>query len=236
MAVSPLTQRPPLRAWPAVRGFLSPGARTLAVLLCALAACRGPGGQSRAPGLRSADREPPPGAEVFARPTWSLGDEFAYRRAEWIDVRYTVLPVAEGFELADAAQGRSLWLDRDLGQLREGPSGAGPDALRFEPVDPAFAWPLWAGKRWTAEFLLHDQGQSPIRVEARYHCDALEVIQVPAGTFRCLRIWRRDRVAGPGNYLERVSLDWYSPEVGYLVRRIEDGYETVLVSYQRQAR
>jgi hypothetical protein len=76
-------------------------------------------------------------------------------------------------------------------------------------------------------------GAQPIRV--LYRCEARERIQTKAGSFDCLRIRRVARLEIPGQiYLDKVSLLWFSPKVGWWVRKLEDGIETELTQFQRQ--
>ncbi|MEO0652798.1 MAG: hypothetical protein AAFZ65_19145, partial [Planctomycetota bacterium] len=110
---------------------------------------------------------------------------------------------------------------------------AGPTLA--DPIDPSYAWPLWVGKRWTGDYVRRESSGTELPVVARYEIDARETVTVPAGTFDCLRVWRRDAVNLEGNYLERTTIDWYAPEVGYVVRRLEGGLETVLEQRLTQA-
>ena len=186
-------------------------------------------------GLRAADRRPPPGAEAYYAPQWSVGDELVYRRGQRIEVSYVVQREGEGWALHDPRTETALVLDGDLAQLGVRPSDGDEFEVRFDPFDPSYAWPLWVGKRWTGEYVRREAGGSEVPVLARYEIDGREEVRVPAGTFECLRIWRRDSVDLPGNFVERTTVDWYAPEVGYVVRRLEGGLETVLVDRLTQA-
>jgi hypothetical protein len=209
---------------------------SLALALAAtLTACKGSG--PRIPpgvGLRAADRTPPADAMLYERPRWTNGDELHYRRGGRIELSYSVERVEGGYRLIDVNSGRKLALDDDLAMLGELSWREGEFRVRLDPLDPSYAWPLWVGKRWTGEYTMRETDGASIPIEARYHCDAVEQVTVPAGTFRCLRVWRRDRVALPGDFVERTTVDWYAPEVGYVVRRLEDGMDMVLVEHLGQ--
>jgi hypothetical protein len=67
-----------------------------------------------------------------------------------------------------------------------------------------------------------------------YECDATEEVAVAAGKFRCLRIWRRAHLAAEGNWIDRISIAWYSPEAGAIVKRLNDSILTELEEIHRQ--
>ncbi|QDU65822.1 hypothetical protein [Engelhardtia mirabilis] len=186
-------------------------------------------------GLRAHDRTMPSGAVTYAQPNWMAGDELIFRRGDRIELRFVVREGTDGgFVLEDPIQGRAMVLDSTLAQLGERDVDDDEFDVSFDPFDPSYSWPLWVGKRWTGEYTLRtEDGDVPI--VAHYHCDAVESVETPAGTFEALRIWRRDRVNAEGNYLERTSVEWFAPEVGYMVKRLEDGLSTVLVEFHTQA-
>ncbi len=135
-------------------------------------------------------------------------------------------------------KGTVLALGRDLSDRGvwewQDEKGKGVPEKRYLPSDRVLHWPLWVGKTWSCQFMeVSKDGVQPIRVI--YHCEAQEPIQTRAGTFDCLRIRRIARLEIPGRiYLDKVSLLWYSPKVGWWVRKLEDGIETELTDYQRQ--
>ncbi len=218
---------------------MAPRLRLLAALLAAtIPACAStptlPEGEGR--GLVSWDRVPPEGAEVFQRPDWIVGDRFIFRRGEDIRISFRVEQAdEEGVLLVEEESGLQHQLDAELGDrgqvLPERPEAQ----LVFDPADSTFSFPLWEGKRWTCHFLSKRPGaDAPVPLLVSYHCDAIEQVTVPAGSFRCLRVWRRARVAAKGEYKELTSLFWYAPEVGYVVKRLNANELTELSQYHRQ--
>jgi hypothetical protein len=208
-----------------------------AFLVPGFAACAGvgelPPGTGR--GLVSFEREPPDGAVTAARPTWKVGDRFLYRRGNAVRVATTVIEAGEGgYVLEEDGTGMRVRLSPDLGDLgQEAPDH--PEWRReYSPGDVRYCWPLWAGKDWLVHYLFKAPGREALPFAARYQCDAIETVQVPAGTFRCYRIWRRLRPAVDGEFLETTTVSWYAPEVGTFVRRLENGIVLELEECIRQ--
>ncbi|MGE0141649.1 MAG: hypothetical protein AB7I19_15185 [Planctomycetota bacterium] len=185
------------------------------------------------PGLVSHDRTPPADAATFARPDLLVGDRFVFRRGgqERIAVRVSAIE-EDAVEFTDEDRGMVNRFDRDFGavELRD---AAGATITRWDRVDARFHWPLWVGKRWTAQYVRRDEdGEVPVLAE--YSCEGRETITVLAGSFDALRILRRSRPLLDGEWLERVDVLWYAPLVGQVVRRIEDSVLTELEAAHRQ--
>jgi hypothetical protein len=214
--------------------------RVAPAVACAslLAACAGAPApvEVEGKGLVTVDAEPPAGARTWNRPEWQVGDRFAYLRAGRIEIGVRVVSADEsGYVLEDERNGVLLLLDRDLGELGERvPADSSRDRSR-DPVDARLTWPLWVGKRWTCHFVQRHADGGGLPLLATYTCDTIEDVTVAAGTFRCLRIWRRTRPAIPGEFLDAHELMWYAPDVGWFVRRLGDGALTELVEFDRQA-
>jgi hypothetical protein len=234
---------------------VAPGRALLASTVALLAACHStpklpdPG---HGPGLVSFDRDPPAGAEIFARPEWKEGDRLAYRKARLRKLSFRVAKdEGDGWKLVDEESGSALHLDadfRELGETRPGEKKAGEDAgkdsgmsftqdknaILLDPGDTRYCWPLWVGKHWTCEFVHRGPNEPAFPLIANYWCDAIETVKTPAGTFRALRIWRAARVAAKGDFVERVALTWYAPDAGTMVKSLDDGILTELDELQRQ--
>ena len=210
------------------------------VALAALVAgaCRGPSGAGErlppGPGLVTEDATAPAGSEVHERPAWRAGDRFVYRKAERVRIALRVVETVDGsLELVDEDSGRRLFVGPD--QLERGQTEAGGEGgYRLDPGDQLVAFPLWAGKRWASQYVSRAAGRADLPLVSVYHCDGTERVTVPAGSFDCLRVWRRVRVAAEGDFPERVALLWYAPEAGTVVRRLDDGLVTELVELHRQ--
>jgi hypothetical protein len=201
-----------------------------------LAACHTPAfpeGTGR--GVTSYDRDRPEGVLEYQRPTWKEGDRFVYRRGGVMRIPQRVVKADEnGYVLEHEVNGVRTVLDRDLGLAGGEVPGDPLQERREEPPEPVLHWPLWVGKRWTSEFVRKMVDQPALPLQASYYCDAVETVQVPAGTFACLRIWRRARVLSNEQYLERTTIMWYSPDVGYFAQRLEAGELLELEEYHRQ--
>jgi hypothetical protein len=184
-------------------------------------------------GLVGNDVEPPPNATTYDSPRWSEGDRFVYARAGVVRIPLRVESSNDGYELVNESSGRRTLLSSGLAERGERVPNSDDWTLRFDPEDVPLCWPLWVGKRWGAEFVNRNPERADLPFVATYFCDAQEEVQVPAGTFRALRVWRRARLAAQGNFEERVSIEWYAPEIGAVVRSIENGIETVLIEVRR---
>jgi hypothetical protein len=211
--------------------------RPLAVLVLAFApfcgACHSPKPLPAGRGLVAVDTEPPDGATRFGAPRWSEGDRFVYRRAGLVEIPVRVELAESGYELVNEVTGQRTVLSPTFGERGER-AAAGELSTTMDPEDASLSWPLWVGKRWGSEFTRRASRVDDLPLVASYLCDAEETVQVPAGTFRALRIWRRARLAAPGRFPEHVSIAWYAPEIGAVVRRITEGVETVLVEASRR--
>ena len=214
----------------------TPRFRAAALLLASLlGSCQSPPVPLPAgAGLLAADLEAPSGAELFERPVWTPGDWYDFRRGGRIRLRYLVQDGPAGAELLDPDSGRTLAFDADLSQLGERPAATDAWSVQLDPLDPTFSWPLWPGKRWSGSFTRRGADGVELPLIVHYECDAIEEIRVPAGTFRALRIWRRSSPALEGEFIDRVSIAWYAPEVGYLVQRVDEGIKTQLEGFHRQ--
>ncbi|MCK5944707.1 MAG: hypothetical protein KAI24_22150 [Planctomycetes bacterium] len=196
--------------------------RTSLWSLAALAACQSapelPVGEGR--GVLQVD-ERPDGAEVWAAPQWSVGDTFSLVRGEQLRGTFEVVAVDDGAYVIDMGEGRQLRRDLALGNLGEWRDGQ-PQRV-MSPVDVRYHWPLWVGKRWQCEFVDRVLGGQALPMLASYHVEAMDRIEVPAGTFDALRIRRTLRLALPeakGRFLTRTQMIWYAPEPGLEVRQL----------------
>jgi len=212
-------------------------ALTLLLSLCALSGCKSPHAGSELPpgkGLVSYDREPPPGAETFARPTWRAGDSFVYRKGGQARLPSLVEADGDGWRLVQEEGRPALRLDADFGDLGQVPQEGEEGLVTNDPVDARFSWPLWDGKRWTCQFVRRTPDELPFPLQVEYEVRGEEQVKVPAGSYRCLRIWRTVRPAKEGVFIARVALIWYAPEIGYVVRTLDDGIVTELEEVHRQ--
>jgi len=213
-----------------------------AVLLALLAAplagaCRSNHPDPLPPGMGLVASDPADsvvGEKLFA-PYWKVGDRFDYLRGGVLPIRLRVESAEQGhFRLLDAQSGLTTIVSSGLADQGQVKGDDYEFTLNFDPADYDLSWPLWAGKHWTSHFVSRAPTRADIPWVASYYCDAVEMVTVPAGTFRCWRIWRRARVAAEGAFIERSSVSWYSPDVGNFVRRLNDGLLTELVEYERK--
>jgi len=206
-----------------VLGFLAPACRSTEKPL--------PPGR----GLVTYDREPPAGVETFAAPAWKVGDRFVYRKGGLSRLAFRLESIDGGvLRLVDEQAGMVMLYGADLSERGQEKPGEPELSMQHDPYDQVVSWPLWKGKRWSCQFVTRapDRGDLPLLVT--YECDAIEDVVVPAGNFRCLRIWRRARPSVPGNWVERISIAWYAPDAGAFVKRLSDSTLTELEEVDRQ--
>lgn len=207
----------------------------LVASLC-LAGCRStPASLPPGRGLVTVDREPPPNATVVPAPAWKVGDRFVYRKGGLSRLAFRIESTADGVHrLVEEQGGIVMKIGEDLSDRGQEKPGDPKSAIVYDPADFELTWPLWQGKRWSCSFVSRSAGREDIPLLVTYECDATEDVTVPAGKYRCLRIWRRARLAVPGNWIDRVSVAWYAPEPGAFVRRLNDSILTELEEIDRQ--
>lgn len=177
------------------------------------------------PGRGAQFPAPEPSARGLA-----LGGELVFRRGGDRIARFRIEqnPELGLLRLIDTDTGMESIHTWNLDEVgRDSPGGEIP-VLRYLPADPWLHFPLWEGKQWTAEFASHSPRRPPIMLQVEYHCDGREMVATPAGEFDCLRIWRAAGLAQEGAERRRTSLYWYSPELGFIVRRLDDSESLVL--------
>lgn len=185
-------------------------------------------------GLVTVDEAPPDGTRIWNRPELSVGDRFSYRRGGLVQVTFRVVEAGEGgYELEEETTGLRNTFTRDLAVRGQSMATDASMDRTLEPFDAQLTWPLWVGKRWVCHFVRRG-GPVELPIIARYECDALETIDTPAGSFECLRVWRRTQPAVDGEFFEKNDLLWFSPEVGFFARKLEDGLLTELQEFDRQ--
>lgn len=154
----------------------------------------------------------------------ALGGQLVFRRGGDRVARFQVdqNPELGIMRLVDTDTGMEALHTWDLAEVgRDSPGGEFP-VLRYLPADPWLHFPLWEGKEWIVEFASHSLRRPPIMLQVEYHCDAREMIETPAGRFDCFRIWRAAGLASEDAELRRTSLYWYAPEIGFVVRRLDN--------------
>ncbi len=156
------------------------------------------------------------------RPTYAVGDK-------WIrsDGVYDLIRVEKDMYIFAAEGGREIHMTKDLGisrVLRQG-------YLEWEMDEPPkFSWPLEVGK-WGQRIVIlrGPKGSGGHRVV--WEVEADEVIQVPAGSFRALRI--RESFTGTTGFAAAGGgtpwasmVFWYAPEIRQMIRA-EGTFESV---------
>jgi len=175
-------------------------------------------------GLLYRDADPPPGAEICAAPQWQQGQRFTLVAGGWARAEFVVAATGPaGHELAESS-GLRQFFTSDFAIAGQEVAGAPASAVTNDPPDPILDFPLWPGKRWSAEFARRSAGaDAALLARADYLCETWETLRVPAGEMRALRILRRLRRADDPAGEEQVALYWWAPEAGFFARKLEDG-------------
>jgi len=166
-------------------------------------------------------------------PIFQTGMEFVYLRGGDRLAQFQVVydPEMPLVRMVDTDTRMETWYDLELAELgRALPNGAAP-ILRLLPGDAWVHFPLGPGKRWRSEFAHHSPGREAAMFVANYHCEAWDSIETPAGQFDCLRIVRLAGLAGDESGRRRTSIYWYAPELGFVLRRIDNSQLLELQSF-----
>ena len=200
--------------------------RMLGLASLLLASCRsvadnpldnGPVGR----GLLSASQEPPAGAKTWVCPKGRVGDSFSMVRGEHMRGTFSVRAIQDGAYVVDMGNGRLVHRDKDFGTLGEWRADTGVAQRVMSPVDSRYHWPLWVGKRWQCEFVDRVRGGQPVLMNASYEVEALDRVEVIAGSYDALRIRRTLRLVDGGEkFLTRTQMIWYAPDPGIEVRQL----------------
>lgn len=213
-----------------------PAPTRFAPLLLLAAACQSNEiAEGTGEGLVSWDREAPSGAQVYQAPQWTVGDAFTFGSGDWMRIKLRVTEVTEErITLREEEVGLLQFLTPGLADMGQEMPGE-EDATRVNaPADPILHFPLWVGKRWTADVDKKAPGEETVPLRIEYYCDAQETLDTPLGRLDCLRVWRTAKVDKEGEYRTRTTVYWYSPKIGWMVRRLDDGVLLELREAHRQ--
>ena len=214
-----------------------------AALLCGLLTACSVGSGARAAGAEvepvgrgvvRVSAEAPADAEVWQRPLWRVGDQFTLVRGDRMTGTFTVRSNDGGVYVIDMGNGSLLRRDQDLGNLGHWRDSEEEAERAMLPADARYHWPLWVGKQWTCDFVDRARTGKPLRMSASYEVEAIDHVNVPAGSYEALRISRRLRlVDGRADVLTRAQMIWYAPDAGLEVRQLIGDTLVELVSYKR---
>jgi hypothetical protein len=206
------------------------------ILLLTVAACSSlpPLPDGNGEGLVAFDPAAPASSQVWQMPEWHVGDRFAMLRGGKQRIEFTVAAVDDsGYTLRDG-QGNRLRRGRDLSTIGEWPPEGEQAVHELTPPDVRFHWPLWVGKRWRCRYSDRTAGGASLPIESAYEVEDLDTVQTPAGTFQALRILRTSRLQlEGGNFLDRVMVVWYAPDIGLEVRQLIGDTSVELVEWTR---
>lgn len=208
----------------------------LSSLVC-LAACasRPPLPEGSGPGVVAFDPAPPEGARTWNAPKWSTGDRFVLLRGGGQRIEFSVAAIDERGYVLTGVDGVRMRRGLDLSNLGEWPADGSEEGLHvLSPADTRFHWPLWVGKRWRCRYADRTAGGPSLPIETAYEVEDFDTVSTPAGTFPALRILRTSRLQAEGaQFLDRVSVIWYSPDLGVEVRQTHGETAVELLEWTR---
>lgn len=181
-----------------------------------------------------------PAVADTAAPALAVGDSWSYRQTNLYN-QADLGTISRAVEAANASEIRVVTRGRD-GQVLSEARYAGPGSLaagmlserasgRLSPALELSPYPLREGERWTQKVVRDDAASNEKRETLIIgKVVGWEMVKVPAGEFRALRIERRidlgdhDPFRGP---TLRWETEWYAPEVKGAVKLqvIEEYYE-----------
>lgn len=167
------------------------------------------------PSLKVTRPAAPSGLVVSEPPTWTKGDEWQFRsetpRGEstlrWIVDREESIDGVSHYVIRSGKRER-YYRKSDIAYSQDTMDGV--VVRRNTPSRLNFVWPLYVGVTWEQGYRIEEsaEGRTGDRI-ARAAVEAEEIITVPAGTFRTLKVVYRNKDTG-ASYWE----EWYSPDVG----------------------
>jgi len=167
------------------------------------------------------------------KPEWLVGFRWKYdvnesnKMSERIDEIVGTALTAHGpaFLLRDGSE-ETVRSMEDMGILETRENGA--IMSHFDRSSNLFAWPLVAGKQWTAVYSIEDLESKKTRAVQRVRFVAgSEVVKVPAGTFKAVKLEFYASRTG-----RLIGEYWYSPETRWFVKTIS--YESVNAYYREE--
>lgn len=157
-------------------------------------------------------------------PAYTVGDRWSYREIEGYSrlalrtrTREVTSAGAGDIRISGAANGEpERWRFSDPGTLASGPL-SDRAAGELHPRLQLLAFPLEPGKRWEQTVTRTDPATGAVRsVTLRGKVLDWEVIRVPAGEFRALKIERRITLGDYDTFRTetwRTEYEWYVPEL-----------------------
>lgn len=137
--------------------------------------------------------------------------------------RHTVLADASPFQGTPTLriQGPEFIMlyDRRSGNLIGPLNSDGSKSFDLSPNHGNYEWPLTVGKRWvsTYDYTDYSTNRTWHGVQTFWKVEAEEIVTVPAGTFKTLRLQ-----SSPGEKNGTRRTRWYAPSIGAVVKNITE--------------
>lgn len=166
-----------------------------------------------------AKEQPPVASTPPVPPVWKVGDEWAYRWESptgkgtfvWSVDRVEIWEGAEHYVVKSGTR-EIFYRTSDLAQSMERVEGV--VERRHVPSRLTYAWPLTAGKTWEQSYTEERPRDRTTREEiVTWTVENEEMVTVPAGTFKVLKIVSRNKRTGAIVYEM-----WWAPDVKHWVK------------------
>jgi hypothetical protein len=184
-------------------------------LITTLAACAAPTVTQPTTGSPMADAAfPPLGATWDVRIT-NLNDGSSYE-----ETRSVTSADYKGGKYPAVSSGNQILVFDPATRNQVATLRNGMEESTWSPDGGQFSWPLFVGKTWSPEYTeIESVAQRRFtNVRPQRRVEAFEDVTVPAGTFKAFRIQTLPGVS----YFNSIT-NWYSPEVGIVVKTIYHG-------------
>lgn len=193
---------------------------------------------------RSSDMPPKVATTSVEAPRVSVGDRWV---TEVVDHQDSTLSYRAERTVTNVAPDR-IWTEvRTLGKdyarvveytdewalvathLRSGPTTS------YAPALPYLDFPLQTGKTWQATVTETDaEGRQRVH-DVRARVEGWETVQVPAGSYRALKIVLMDDISRDGvRILQGQDVSWYAPEVRRTVKTEETSFDPAIGERRRR--
>lgn len=158
------------------------------------------------------------GQDKVEPPVWSVGDTWAWKRADGVTFEHEVVEVREDFYIVRMGRDPDLYgYDRKTMNVKLVIKEK-TRQLKFDSVwGRVLDFPIFVGKNWKSTIYYKQRMETEVTFLNEFSVDGVEDITTPAGKFKCYRIHLKQ--TNMGNRKGGWVRFWYSPEVKTWIKR-----------------